>query len=349
VAHAAGSAGLRTGLFTSPHLHRFAERIRIGGEEAEQSLIAEQLARALALSEGPSAIPLTFFETATLAALGVFAELEVDLAVLEVGLGGRLDATSIADPLVCAIVSIGLDHTEILGSTTADIAREKAGIARARVPLVVGRLDPEPQAEIERAAAAAGAPLLRYGRDFAEGSAVRPPWPGAHQRRNAAVAREVTRQLSSTFAGLTDELFAEAAPSARWPGRYEIVADAGRRVILDGAHNLEATRALVDALDERGDSPGSLVFGALRGKPIDAMLEALAPRAERIVLAPPPIDRAFDPRDHAERHGAAIAENVGAALDLCATETALVTGSLFTVAEARRILLGEEADPQIGL
>ncbi|MBW2276569.1 MAG: bifunctional folylpolyglutamate synthase/dihydrofolate synthase [Deltaproteobacteria bacterium] len=349
VAHAAHTSGLRVGLFTSPHLHRFAERIRLDGEEADQRELAEQLTRVLALSEGAAALPLTFFETATLAAFGVFAEQEVDLAVLEVGLGGRLDATTIADPLVCAITSIGLDHTEILGSTTTAIAAEKAGIARPGIPLVVGQLDPEPLAEIDRAARSAGSPLLRYGRDFVESFAVKPPWPGTHQRRNVAVAREITQQLSSTFAGLTDELFADAVPSTAWPGRYETVTDGDRKLILDGAHNLEAILALVDALDERGDSPDAVIFGALRGKPVDAMLELLAPQADQLVLAPPPIDRSFAPGDHAERHGAWVAPDVAAALDRCRSGTVLVTGSLFVVAEARRIVLDEVADPPIGL
>jgi dihydrofolate synthase/folylpolyglutamate synthase len=349
VAHAAGSAGLRTGLFTSPHLHRFAERIRIDGGEADRGSLAEHLSRVLALSDGNAGIPLTFFETATLAALAIFAEQRVDLAVLEVGLGGRLDATTIAEPLVCSITSIGLDHTEVLGSTTAEIAAEKAGIARPDVPLVVGRLDPEPLVEIERVALERGAPLYRYGRDFAVGSALKPPWPGEHQRRNASVAREIVRRLTPGFPGLTDEQFARSVPSVVWPGRYEIVSDGARRVILDGAHNLEAVAALGQALDERGDTPDTLIFGALRGKPVDAMLELLAPRARRLLLAPPPIDRAFNPNAHAERFGAEVARDVGAALELCHGGTILVTGSLFAVAEARRILLDEDADPPIGL
>jgi len=349
VANAARAAGLRTGLFTSPHMHRFTERIRIDGREVDQDLLAEQLERVLALSEGPDAIPLTFFETAALAAFCSFAEQRLDLAVLEVGLGGRLDATSIAEPLVCAITSIGLDHTAILGSTTEQIAAEKAGIARPGVPLVVGPVDPAPRAEIERAARATGSPLLVYGEDFAEDPAIRPRWPGRHQRRNAAVAREIAGCLASTFAGLTDQLFIEAVPSTEWPGRYEVVASGDRRLILDCAHNLEAALALDQALDEAGDAPETLLFGALRDKPAGAMLDVLAPRARRLVLAPPPIDRAFDPAEHAVQRAAEAAPSVAAALDRCGAGTVLVTGSLFTVAEARRIALGEEADPPIGL
>lgn len=349
VAHAARQAGLRVGLFTSPHLHRFAERIRIDGAEADDQLLAEHLGRILALGEGRGAIPLTFFETATLAALSAFAERQVDLAVLEVGLGGRLDATSIAEPLVCAITSIGLDHTEVLGETLEEIAGEKAAIARSRVPMVVGQLPPLATARVEREARAAGAPIAIYGRDFVEPVTLKPPWPGAHQRRNAAVALQVVLRLGRRFPTLTEELFAAAISSVKWPGRYELVTGRDGTLILDGAHNLEAVLALADALDERGDTTDGLVFGALRGKPVDAMLEVLAPRAKRLVLAPPPIDRAFDPSVHADRFGARVASDVATALDAAGDGTVLVTGSLFAVAEARRIALGEPADPPIGL
>lgn len=349
VAHAAYRAGLRVGLFTSPHLHRFAERICIDGAEAEEQLLAEHLGRALALGEGRGAIPLTFFETATLAAFSAFAERRVDLAVLEVGLGGRLDATSIAEPLVCAVTSIGLDHTDVLGATLEEIAGEKAAIARRGVPLVVGQLPAPALARVESEARAAGAPIAVYGRDFVEPATLAPPWPGAHQRRNAAVALQIALRLSRRFPSITEALFAESISSTKWPGRYEVTSWRQGTLILDGAHNLEATLALADALDERGDAPDALVFGALRGKPVDAMLEVLVPRAGRLVLAPPPIDRAFDPSVHAARFGAHVAPDVAAALDAAGGGTVLVTGSLFAVAEARRIALGEPADPPIGL
>jgi dihydrofolate synthase/folylpolyglutamate synthase len=349
IAHAARRAGLRVGLFTSPHLHRFAERFRIDGAQADEALLAEHLSRALALTEGPSAIPLTFFEIATLAACGAFAAQDVDLAVLEVGLGGRLDATSIAEPVACAVTSIGLDHTDVLGSTLPEIAGEKAAIARPGVPLVAGRMPAEALAEVERVARASGAPARFYDRDFTAVPELRPPWPGSHQRRNAAVALEVFESLAPRFPPLSREVFVESTPSAAWPGRYEVLADRGRRLILDGAHNLEAIAALSEALAERGDAPEAMIFGALRGKPVDAMLEVLAPRVSRIFLAPPPIDRAFDPSEYAVRWQARITPNVGRALEAVHGGTVLVTGSLFTVAEARRIALDEPADPQIGL
>lgn len=349
VAHAAVRAGLRVGLFTSPHLHRFTERIRIDGREVDEPRLADHLTRVLALADGISPIPLTFFETATLAAFGIFAESAVDLAVLEVGLGGRLDATSIAEPAVCVITSIGLDHTDLLGSTITEIAREKAAIARHLVPLVTGSLAPEALNEVERVAATVEAPLAVLGRDFDEDHALRPPWPGAHQRRNAAVALTTIEHLTPRFPALNRQVLVESLPTTVWPARYEVVPDGERSVILDGAHNLEATMALVDSLRERRDAPDVLVFGALRGKPIDQMLEVLTPLVGDLILAPPPIDRAFDPRAHADKWRARIAPSIGAALASIGSGTVLVTGSLFAAAEARRVLLGATADPQVGL
>jgi dihydrofolate synthase/folylpolyglutamate synthase len=349
VAHAARCAGLRVGLYTSPHLHRFSERIRIDGQEADRALLGEQLTRALDLADGATGIPLTFFETATLAAFSVFAETGVDLAVLEVGLGGRLDATSIVEPRMSAITSIGLDHTEVLGSTRELIAAEKAAIARPGVPLVTGPLLAEALAPVEAAANAVGAPLRVLGRDFDIAPEIAPPWPGVHQRQNAAVALEVIEGLSPRFPQLTCERFVESVPTADWPGRYEVVARASGSLILDGAHNLEAAAALANALDERGDAPDVLIFGALQGKPIDEMLGVLAHRAGELILTAPPIDRALDPTEYAGRWGARQAPTVAQALDAAGGGTVLVTGSLFTAAEARRIALDEPADPQIGM
>jgi dihydrofolate synthase/folylpolyglutamate synthase len=302
-------------------------------------------------------IDLSFFEVATLAALGAFARADVELAVLEVGLGGRLDATSIVPPRVSVITSIGLDHTEILGSTVAAIAREKAAIARPGVPLCVGALPAEALVEVERAAAAVGAPLIAHGRQFDDDPELRPPWPGRHQHRNAALALAAFTELGRSDPRLTRAGFVDALPSARWPGRYELLPTTPR-VLLDGAHNLEAAQALGDALAERGDAPTVLLFGALAGKPAPAMLELLAPLVEDVVLAPPPLPRALDHAPLADRFGAHLAADAAAglararelALDRAGPGgTVLVTGSLFLVAAVRRILLDEPADPPVGL
>ena len=149
--------GLSVGLFTSPHLHRFSERIRVNGEEVDEGVLGPSLDRVLRITKGDDGIPLTFFEVATLAALDVFARQRVGLAVREVGMGGRLDATSICEPSVSGITSIGLDHTALQGETVRQIAHEKAAIARENVTLVVGLIGEEVLTETKRKAVYAGA------------------------------------------------------------------------------------------------------------------------------------------------------------------------------------------------
>jgi dihydrofolate synthase/folylpolyglutamate synthase len=344
VAEAARAAGLRVGLFTSPHLHRFTERFRLDGREVDPEALAGPLERALDLAP---AHELSFFEAACLAAFELFAGAGTEVAVLEVGLGGRLDATSIADPAVTAITSVGLDHTELLGDTLFAVAREKAAIARAEVPLVLGALPPEALAEVERMAQNAGARLRRT--DPGDVAGLPCPWPGPHQRGNLAVAFGIFEELRLADERLTQKHFARGAAAAHWPGRFEIIEIGGRRFALDGAHNLEAARALAATLDERGERPDALVFGALRGKPVREMLSVLAPLAREVLLAPPPLDRAFDPAPLAAEFGARACPGVAAALEAAPGPLALVTGSLFTVAEARRILLDEPSDPPVGL
>jgi dihydrofolate synthase/folylpolyglutamate synthase len=347
---AARASGLSTGLYTSPHLHRYTERFRVDGDEVAEPELAPHLARALALT---AHLPLTFFEVTTLAAFGLFAERGVDLAVIEVGLGGRLDATSIAAPATTAIVSIGLDHTALLGPTLRHVAREKAGIARPGVPLVTGPLLPEAREEVARIAAAVGAPVLACGEHFAVDERLPLAWPGRHQRENAAVARAVCGLLNRLDPRVADAAFVRAAASAVWPGRFEQIP--GRPAhLLDGAHNAEAIAALVAALAERRQRIDAILFGACRDKPVAAMLDLLAPLGCPLVLAPPPLARAFATGDHSWRKGARAAPDVAAGLARCRElvpedGVVLVTGSLFTVAEARRILLRERADSPIGL
>ncbi|MCP4601552.1 MAG: bifunctional folylpolyglutamate synthase/dihydrofolate synthase [Proteobacteria bacterium] len=352
ISHAARAAGLKVGLYTSPHLHRFKERIQIDGVEADPDLLGPELKKVLDLAEKETDLALTFFEVATLAAFLVFAKSRVDLAVLEVGLGGRLDATSIAAPEVSVITSIGFDHTELLGNTLSQIAREKASIARPGVPLVTGQLPPEAMAAVEELAHCAGAQLHVLGRDFDVSPELTPPWPGAHQKRNAAVAHKVFELLNTRDPRFESKYFTEALPSARWPGRFEIIEDRPK-FILDGAHNLEATQALLEAIKLSSLKLGGMVFGALKGKPVERMLNLLRPLANQIILVSPPIQRALDPCVYAKTEDH-IAQNVKEGIESARglvgnDETILVTGSLFTVAEARRLLLDEPADPQIGL
>ncbi len=352
VAHASRAAGLKVGLFTSPHLHRFAERVRVGGAEADPDLLGSELVRVLDVTENVAGAELTFFEVATLAALGVFVKSRVDLAVLEVGLGGRLDATSIATPRVSAITSIGFDHTELLGDTLASIAQEKAAIARAGVPLVTGRLGSDARAVVEKSAARIGAPVYILGRDFDVSEDLLPSLPGVHQRDNAAIACRLVELLGTREPRLTRDVFVEALPSARWPGRFEVI-DRKPRFILDCAHNGEATEALARTLSIQGERPDVMIFGALHGKNAEKNLDILRSYVGKIVLVPPPISRALDPQTLAgpgDRVARSVKEGLSLAIDIAGSgDTILVTGSLFTVAAVRAAVLDEPTDPPIGL
>ncbi len=367
------AGGLRTGLFTSPHLHRFAERIRLQGEPCEQERLAEKLAELRAWLQAPAARPpLTFFEVATLAALETFAEAGVDVAILEVGLGGRFDATNVARRVLAgAVVTVGLDHTHLLGDSLQAIAAEKAGIARPGVPLVVGRLPGPALAEVERQATRRGAPLWRLGEEVAVRgedeerlaietpagalSGLRAPLSGAHQRDNLAVAAALLLALRE--GGLRFELraAAEGLGRARWPGRLERL-EGTPPVLLDVAHNPAACEALADYLRQAVPPPRWLLFGAMRDKDHRAMLARLAPLCERVLLvAPRGLSRAAPP-EHL-REGLPRGEpfpSIEAALAEARSSappgaTLLVAGSLFVVAEARALLLGVPTDLPIAM
>lgn len=326
----ARASGLRTGLYTSPHLVRFAERIRIDGEPIAD--VEPVLSEALAIGHD-----LSFFETATLAAFLAFRAARVDLAIVEVGIGGRLDATNVLpSPRCSALTNVALDHQAMLGDTLAAIAREKAAIARPGVPFVLGALPPEARVAAEELIVAAGAPIVEAAlpTDVAVGLS------GPHQRANAAVAWTV-----AGLAGLTAREVGLA--SVRWPGRLERIGD----VLLDGAHNPDGARALAAALAT--EDVGAVVFGALADKSWREMLAAIATvPAPRIYAAPK--GRAAVP--FAEL--AAIAPGTAAAsLDDAITQaralangrTVVVCGSLYLVGEARGQLLGLAADPIVAL
>ena len=352
LAEALRIAGLRTGLFTSPHLHRFAERIRVDGLEASETVLERHLIRVLDLNDDEDNLSLSFFEVATLAAFLTFAELKVDIAVLEVGLGGRLDATGVASPVLTAVTSIGMDHTAQLGNTLGEIAAEKAGIARRGVPLVAGALPAEAMLVVERHCREIGAPIAVFDRDFSWQNKWVAPWPGRHHRSNLAVAAELYKTLAATSSRLTPEAFEQALTSVQWPGRFEVI-ERDRRYILDCAHNLEAAHALVRTLKDVDETPKVLIFGALKDKPAAEMLALYRKFAGQVVLMPPPIQRAQDPAQLASARDTVVSD-AASALEAATrlsrpTDTVLVTGSLFTVAAVRQLLLGEKGDPPVGL
>lgn len=351
--HGAIQCDLKVGLFTSPHLHRFSERMKINGEEPTEALLAAHLDKVLALTQGTTAIPLTFFEVSLLTALSLFEQQQVDLAILEVGLGGRLDATSIVTPKVSIISSIGYDHIDLLGPTLRHIASEKAHIAQKNVPLILGPMQPDVLTEINRVANKKESPVFLYGTDFSLPDTITPPWPGEHQRQNTAVALAAFEQLQPHLPRLNRAGFLKALPTAFFPGRFETIQKGPCRFIIDGAHNVEATRALIDSLHQRQESPSILIFGALKGKPYDQMLGLLTPHIPTVYMAPPPIDRQFDCEQTAKKWQAETFDSAQSALksaeQIGAGKTILTTGSFFIVAEVRRILLNETTDPPVGL
>jgi dihydrofolate synthase/folylpolyglutamate synthase len=373
----ARASGAKVGLYTSPHLVRFAERIRVDGEPIDDEALADRLR--YVLDAHPE---LTFFEVATLAAWLTFAEAKVDLAVMEVGLGGRLDATNLVErPLATAITSIGFDHMELLGDTLAKIAAEKAGIIKPGAPLVVGAVPDEAATVIEAIARErqAACPWWLHREVIVESSTaagafvaalpdgrrlrLAPSLFGPHQRGNAAVAAAV-----AVRAGIGDSAIEAGVRAVQWPGRCELLLSEDLRFrgrfLLDGAHNLEGAEALAAALAERTDATDTparraLVFGVMADKPWMAMLSALAPHVGPTVFVAPRADgggrRAADvDAMRAAMPGASSAPSLSEALSLARAAVGedglvVVAGSLYLVGEARATLLEIARDPQVGL
>lgn len=334
------ASGRRTGLYTSPHLVRFTERIRVGGDEIGRDEAAALVGRAL-----DAGGEHTFFEIATAAAFLAFAAHAVDVAVVEVGLGGRLDATNVIErPLVTVVTGVARDHTEVLGDSLAAIAREKAGIWKPGVPAVAACDDAAARAVLEAEAARVGAPLSLYGRDFDAGGLPPLALAGPHQARNAALARRALALLPPSLRP-GDAAVARGFADVRWPGRLEWLAP---DVLVDAAHNEEGARALGAALPALvGARPVTLVVGMVADKDARAILGALGPHAARVVATTPPSPRALPAAALAALWpGAEAIADVAAALASARAGggVTVVAGSLFLVGEARRLVTGEPSD-----
>jgi dihydrofolate synthase/folylpolyglutamate synthase len=292
--------GRRVGLYTSPHLLSFRERIRIGPDFIEEPVVVDHTQRVLRAAEEVGA-ELTFFEIATLMAFVEFARQDVDVAIVEVGLGGRLDATNIVDPLASLITTIGLEHREYLGDTVEAIAAEKAGIIKAGAPVITGPMSIEASKVIDEKARAVRAPWLRYGVDYDDsvlglngGDRCSVPLAGAHQVFNASLAVVCARTLRPVLS-VTDASIARGVAATRWPGRLETFAREPL-TILDAAHNVPAALTLRAALEPaRLPQPRVLVFGVMRDKDWREMIVALAPFFDRVILVPVANRRSLDP------------------------------------------------------
>jgi dihydrofolate synthase/folylpolyglutamate synthase len=306
------AAGHRVGRYTSPHLVRLNERFAVAGRPVDDETMltavasVQQAIEAL-IKEGVLAVQPTFFEATTAAAFEIFRRANVELAVVEVGLGGRLDATNVLSPEVTAITSIAFDHQLYLGSTLESIAIEKAGILEAGVPVVLGPMDAEAESAIRRVAADVGAPIVQTSPADVENRVVE--LAGAHQRANAAIAVQILQILNERGISAGSDAIA-AALSATWPGRMDFrrLAD-GRELLMDAAHNAAGAEALAAYLRAQPGGARPLVFAAMRDKDVMNMFRALLPSVSHLVVTRAETARSADPKDLAQE-ARAIAHDV---------------------------------------
>ncbi len=338
------AAGLRLGLFTSPHLVSFRERIQVDRQlisEADVTRLVENFQPLLA--QFPADHHPTFFEVVTVMALRFFAAEKCDLVIWETGLGGRLDATNIVTPLASVITNIALDHQQWLGDTLAKIAVEKAGIIKPGIPVLTASEAPEALAEIQSIASEKRSPLIRVDAANAAQLAWHPALAGAHQRMNAALALATVAQLQPVIPVTAEAIHAGLA-AVDWPGRLHLIRTPdGRRILLDGAHNAAGAAALRAALETQFASAApTLIFGALADKQWLEICAVLAPVAAKVFAVPVASDRTANADDLAQAFRSArpglpadSVHDLAAALNACKQEPfVVITGSLYLVGEA---------------
>ena len=361
LAAALGEGGERVGLTTSPHLQRLQERVVVDGRAVPEAALEDALER---IRPHADALDATFFETLIAAAMLLFAESGVDSAVLEVGLGGRFDATNIVSPALSLVTGVALDHTAVLGGTLREIAREKAGILRPGVPAFTGA-EGEALRWLDVAAQARGVRLRALSREVEVGVTdlgwdglelalegpfgplrARTPLVGAHQARNVALAL-----VGAAVLGVGPDAAGRAAEATRWPGRLERLRSHDGWLVLDGAHNAEAAAALARALRRLEGRVPVLVLGMSADKDVAAIAAALAPLADHVIatraasspraLAPERVARAVPGAVAID----GLAEALARAGELASRDgTVVVAGSLFLVGEARALALSEPAE-----
>lgn len=369
------AAGYRVGLYTSPHLMDFRERIRVDGESIPAdsvTALTERLRHIMGATLGP-----TFFEFVTAMAFQFFADASVDVAVVEVGLGGRYDATNVLTPQGAVITNIALDHLEHLGTTIGDIAFEKAGIIKEGIPLVTGRLVPEAESVIGRIALERRAPWYRWGVEFqAVGDSPRNfrydglavsfrdldcPLEGAHQLENAACALAALEMTSARGVPISEEDVRTGLRLVRWEGRLEVV-ERNPLLLLDGAHNPAAALVVADYLAaHRRAHPESriiLVWGMMRDKDRLGFLHAILPAVDEVVVTQAQVPRAASVQELSESltgmteavHLAPLpGEALARARRLADPEDLIcVTGSLMLVGEVTALLHGCKLSPLRG-
>lgn len=304
------AAGFRTGLYTSPHLIDFNERITINNQQISDKRVVEAYHKVKSVHRGKR--EPTFFEITTAMALYEFAAQKVDWAIIETGMGGRLDATNMVKPAVSIISNISLEHRMYLGNTIAEIAGEKGGIIKYRTPVVTGARQRDAVSVLESLAEKKKAPIFRFGRDFRVRRSndstftyygldhtwqnLRTNLVGPHQVDNASLVLAACEALiRKKTLRITEDEIRKGISNINWPGRLEFVGQSPR-ILLDGAHNLAAARNLAKFLrDNPPQGNITLVAGILDDKPYKAMLQPLMKLCKRVIVTRPVIDRALDP------------------------------------------------------
>lgn len=361
------AAGYRTGRFTSPHLLDVTERFQIDGVSIPEAALAENIAF---FREAAEALPHppTFFELNTAVAFRYFAQQQVDIALIETGMGGRLDSTNVLTPLVTAVTNIDLEHTAYLGDTLAAIAAEKAGIFKQGVPAVTAATQPEALEVIRRRAALLHCTLEELGQDFTF-ELYGLPWEqritynsaglslreaplglaGRYQGANAAVALALAERLATRFNRLDNAALLQGLATAKWPGRLERVLG-HPPVILDVAHNVAGARQLADVF-----TTAVVVMAISADKDAAGMVDQLAPLAEPLILTTFPGPRALGvdalsaaAAHHPHRTAPSLHEAIAMAWPLAGpARPLLITGSIFAAGEARRILMDDYGAPPL--
>ena len=369
------AAGVRVGLYTSPHFLDFCERIKIQGIDIPHDRVVDLFARVQAL---PSfLVQPTFFEVATVMAFQYFAEERVDIGVIEVGMGGRFDATNVCHPLGTIITNVSFDHERYLGSSLPDIAFEKAGIIKRRVPVVVGPVERDVSAVLQERAQHENAPLIAFGKEFlcvshdagsfdvtgtrAEYLNLRCSLEGRHQAVNAACSIVALESGVMPRLSISERIIRRGLESVTWPGRLERLQ---RRplIVCDGAHNPAAAACLTihlqGLLDERNGRRLIVVIGMMQDKNLSAFLNALVPLADEVILTQ--IEHPRSAPVLALKRALPVVdvpvyerESPQTAIDLAThladhDDLVCVTGSLFLVGHVKSLMTGSTYEPVVG-
>jgi dihydrofolate synthase/folylpolyglutamate synthase len=347
------AAGWRVGLYTSPHLVSFRERIQVDRRLIPENDVARLVADAQRwLADFPRESHPTFFEVVTVMALRYFAEQKCDVVIWETGLGGRLDATNIVTPLASVITNVQFDHEKWLGDTLEKIATEKAGIIKPGVPVITAAEAPEALKVIRETAARLNAPLHVIGEQSSTTRSFLPGLSGAHQRSNAALAVRTVEVVRGALP-FNNSAIERGLVSVPWPGRFQVLERGPQTLVLDGAHNPAGARALAETL--RAEFPNralTLVLGVLEDKNWETLCRTLAPLGARIIVTPVSSQRTANPeilvkacREAQPRSAVSAVNSLTEALNLTRRdEIVVITGSLYLVGEAMELLgLGHAA------